>query len=273
MPRKEDNVPATLRAFSVLEALAAGDRPASLAELADSSRLPKPTLYRMLGMLESARLVAREPGTRRYAPGPRLVAFGRSVMLSGSLRAARRAILARLVEAIGETCNFTMLDGAEVVYLDRVEAAWPLRMNLSAGSRVPVHCTASGKLLLAMLPRPARERLLAHLPLTRYTAATLTDAKRLGAELARIRARKYATDNEEFHAGLVCVAVPVADEKGRTCAAIAVHAPVSRMPLAQALAHLPLLRRAAAEMAGTFTAPAAATQAESPPRRRSAVSA
>lgn len=252
MPRKEDDVPATLRAVSVIEALVAAERPASLAELAEASHLPRPTLYRMLGMLESARLVAREPGTRRYAPGPRLAALGRGVMLNGALRAARHAILARLVEAIGETCNFTMLDGAEVVYLDRVEAAWPLRMNLSAGSRVPVHCTASGKLLLAMLARAARERLLAHLPLARYTATTITDPGTLAAELAQIRARRYATDNEEFHAGLVCVAVPVMDDKRRTCAAIAVHAPASRMPLARALEHLPLLRRAAEEMAHTF---------------------
>ena len=75
MPRKEDNVPATLRAISVLEALVAADRPASLAELTGSSHLPKPTLYRMLGMLESARLVVREPAARRYAPGPRLAAL------------------------------------------------------------------------------------------------------------------------------------------------------------------------------------------------------
>jgi DNA-binding IclR family transcriptional regulator len=74
-------------------------------------------------------------------------------MLNGSLRAARHAILARVVEGIGETCNFTMLDGGEVIYLDRVEAAWPLRMNLSSGSRVPLHCTASGKLLLALQPK------------------------------------------------------------------------------------------------------------------------
>ena len=69
MARKEDNIPATLRAVSVLEALVAADRPASLAELTESSRLPKPTLYRMLGMFESANLVVREPGARRYAPG------------------------------------------------------------------------------------------------------------------------------------------------------------------------------------------------------------
>jgi len=254
VPHKEDNVPATLRAFSLLEALVAADRPASLAELTDTARLPKPTLYRMLGMLESAGLVSREPGSRRYAPGHRLASFGRNVMLNGSLRAERHAILARLVEEVGETCNFTMLDGPQVVYLDRVEAAWPLRMNLTSGSHVPLHCTASGKLLFALLPKSARERLAARLMLTRYTETTITERKRLAAELARIRANRYATDNEEYHAGLVCVAVPVTDAKKRACAAIAVHAPVSRMPLERALAHLPGLRRAAVAMAETFPA-------------------
>lgn len=252
MPRKEDNVPATLRAVGVIEALVASERPASLAELTAALRLPKPTLYRMLAMLEAANLVAREPGARRYAPGPRLAALGRNVMLNGGLRSERHAILARLVEEIGETCNFTMLDGEAVVYLDRVEAAWPLRMILSSGSRVPLHCTASGKLLLALLPKAARVRLTAHLALARYTDTTITDPRRLGAELARIRAQRYATDNEEFHTGLVCVAVPIADARRRVCAAVAVHAPVSRMPLARALEHLTSLRRAAASMATTF---------------------
>ena len=252
MPRKEDNVPATLRAVAVLEALVAAERPPSLADLTATLRLPKPTLYRMLGMLEGAGLVAREPGARRYAPGPRLAALGRGALLNGGLRAERHAILARLVDAIGETCNFTMLDGDAVVYLDRVEAAWPLRMTLSSGSRVPLHCSASGKLLLATLPKPSRDRLIAHLALNRYTDTTITDPRRLGEELARIRAQKYATDNEEFHAGLVCVAVPVVDARKRVCAAIAVHAPASRMPLQRALSHLPSLRKAAVSLAETL---------------------
>jgi IclR family acetate operon transcriptional repressor len=252
MPRKEDNVPATLRAVSVLEAVVAAERPAGLAELAPNVRLPKPTLYRMLAMLEAAGLVMREPGARRYAPGPRLATLGRNVMLNGAVRTARRAILSRLVEEIGETCNFTMLDGAEVIYVDRVEAAWPLRMSLASGSKVPLHCTASGKLLLAMLPKAARDRVTGELALARYTETTITDRKRLEGELARIRAARYAVDNQEYHAGLVCVAVPVIDERRRACAALAVQAPVSRMPLERALGHLPELRRAAAAMAATF---------------------
>src|SRR6478736_3611964 len=111
MSRKEDKIPATLRSFAVLESLVAAERPASLTEIVKASALPKPTVYRMLAMLETAGLVARDPG------------------------AARHAILAQLVEQIGETCNFTMLQGGEVMYLDRVEAAWPLRMNLTSGSR------------------------------------------------------------------------------------------------------------------------------------------
>jgi DNA-binding IclR family transcriptional regulator len=252
MPRKEDSVPATLRAVSVLEALVAAERPTALAELTGIVRLPKPTLYRMLGMLESAGLVMREPGARRYAPGPRLAALGRNVMLNGAHRAARRAILARLVEEIGETCNFTMLEGAEVIYVDRVEAAWPLRMNLTSGSRVPLHCTASGKLLLALLPKTTRDRLTAQLALARYTDTTITERNALAAELARIRASRYATDNEEYNAGLVCVAVPVMDERKRACAALALQAPVSRMTLERALGYLPTLRRAAEAMASTF---------------------
>src|SRR5688572_5984290 len=251
MPRKEDSIPATLRAVSVLEALVAAERPQALAELTGMVRLPKPTLYRMLGMLETAGLVIREPGARRYAPGPRLAALGRNVMLNGSLRAARGAILAKLVAEIGETCNFTMLDGAQVVYVDRVETAWPLRVTLTSGSHVPLHCTASGKLLLALLPKASRERLTRELTLSRYTEKTITDSRQLASELARIRANRYATDNEEFHAGLVCVAVPVVGKK-RACAALAVHAPVSRMPLERALSYLPVLRRAAAAMASTL---------------------
>lgn len=253
MPRKEDKVPATLRAIGVLEALVADKGSAELGKLARLARLPKPTAYRMLAMLERAGLVAREPADRSYVPGPRLENLARNALLNASQRAPRHAILARLVAEIGETCNFTMFDEAQVLYLDRVETAWPLRMSLSRGSRVPLYCTASGKLLLAFQPKKVRDRLVASIALERLTDRTITSRKRLVAELARIRKLKYATDNEEFHTGLVCVAVPVLDARRRACAAIAVHVLVSRMPLEHALEHLPVLRRAAGEMARTFS--------------------
>jgi IclR family transcriptional regulator, acetate operon repressor len=248
MSRKEDNVPATLRSFAVLEALVESERAASLTDIVKRCALPKPTVYRMLAMLETAGLVVRDPGAARYSPGPRLASLGLRTMQNGSLSAARHAILGQLVEKIGETCNFTMLHAGEVMYLDRVEAAWPLRMNLTSGSRVPLHCTASGKLLLAYMAKPARDRMLANLSYTRYTESTISSRKALETELSRIRKQKHAVDNEEYHAGLVCVAVPTRSPGGRPCAAIAVHAPMSRMPLEKALEHLPLLRQACEAM-------------------------
>ena len=252
MASKRDRVPPLLRAFALLETIAGADGPVALQELAAGTSLPKPTVYRMLAMLEAAGLAMREPDGRRISAGPRLVRFALDVQLSAAVRAPRHAILKKLAEEIGETVNLTMLDGSEVVYLDRVETAWPLRMTLQPGSHVPLHCTASGKLLLALLPAARRRRIVAELPLPRYTEQTITDPRALDAELASIRREGRATDNEEYLAGLVCVAVPVSASDGRPVACVAVHAPVARMTLDRALEHVPALRGAATALGGTF---------------------
>jgi DNA-binding IclR family transcriptional regulator len=266
MRTKQDNSSATLRAIAILESIVHADRPVSLTEVMTAVDLPKPTVYRILTLLAHSGLLVREPDGKHYTVGPRLAHFGTEILMNSSVRGSRHAILQRLVGDIGETCNFTMLDGSEVVYLDRVETAWPLRMNLQPGSRVPVHCSASGKLLLAMLTRSQRARLLDNLPLQRYTENTITDRRKLEQELDRIRRDKASTDNEEYLAGLVCVAVPVMGRDGRTCASVAVHAPVARMSVDQALTHLPALRRAAVALTQTYQEDKVAR----PPRRRSA---
>jgi DNA-binding IclR family transcriptional regulator len=268
MGAKVDTSAAALRAFAILETVAGAGRPVSMSDVVEAVRLPKPTVYRLLGLLEEALLVQREPSSKRYSIGPRASRFALDALTNSSTRGARHAILQRLVDDIGETCNFTILDGAEVVYLDRVETAWPLRMNLQTGSRVPLHCSASGKLLLAHLPRAARQRLLERLPLERFTDNTLTTRAKLERELERIRAAGCATDDEEYITGLVCVAAPVRVARGRVAAAVAVHAPSSRLPLDEALKHLPDLERAADALSETLMADAAAAAASA--RRRAA---
>ena len=164
------------------------------------------------------------------------------------MRGLRHAVLAQLVEAIGETCNFTTQDGTEVLYLDRVEAKWPLRLTLDVGSHVPLHCTASGKLFLAMMPAEEREAVIERIALPRMTARTLVTKKALRAECEAIAAAGHSCDREEFIAGLIAVAVPVGSPNGPVRAAIAVHAPTARMSLKQALAKLAALKAAAAKM-------------------------
>ena len=179
------------------------------------------------------------------------------MLLSAQVRAARHAILQQLVDELGETCNFTMPAGTEVVYLDRVETAWPLRFHLQPGSRVPLHCSASGKLFLAYMPAVQRNRLLDHLQYRRYTTNTITTRNRLEAELARVRAQGYALDNEEFLVGLVCIAVPVFDlrSKPRVRGSVAVQAPASRFPVDRATSALPALQRTALAYARSIDEP------------------
>ena len=243
----------TLKALSVIEALVRAARPATLTELMQATGLPKPSLHRTLSLFEDAGFVQREPAGRTYAVGPRLASLGLAILRNDAIASLRRAILKQLVADVGETCNLAMLRRAEVVYLDRVEAEWPLRLHLPVGGTVPPHCSASGKLLLASLPGPDRDALVAELPLTRFTAHTITDRGLLAKELDRIAAAGYAVDDEEYVLGVACVAVPVRLAGGEAIAAIAVHAATARLPLQRAMEFVPRLTQAAQRIATTFT--------------------
>jgi len=242
----------TLKAFAVLECLVGRGKPATLAELMQATGLPKASLYRTLSLFEDARLVIRESGGRAYAPGPRLSSFGLAILRHDSVAGVRRAILRRLVDEVGETCNLAMLAKGELTYIDRIEASWPLRLHLPIGTALPVHCSASGKLLLAFKPAAERALLIEALSLTRHTERTICDRQLLAAELDRIAANGYALDNEEYVLGVACVAVPVRRADGEVIAAVAVHAATARLPLARAIEFLPRLTEAATAIARTF---------------------
>jgi len=243
---------AALRALTVLELVAYAEVPLGLVDIMEASGLPKPTVHRIANLLVDAGMLAREAEGRRFAPGPRLASLAMKSMTHPAWRAPRHAILQALVTEFNETCNLTLLDGTEVVYLDRVEAAWPLRLHFQPGSRVPVHCSASGKLLLSLLPARERRRILDSLPFSYHTANTITKRRDLEAALKQIRRERLSTDNEEYLDGTVCVAVPVESGQRQVPAALAVHAPTTRMSLEQALQCVPALRRAAARLADAF---------------------
>jgi DNA-binding IclR family transcriptional regulator len=163
------------------------------------------------------------------------------------------AVLRGLVDEIGETCNYTMLDGDAVLYVERVETSSPLRLHMEPGCRVPLHCTASGKLFLSQMPEDEARRLLGRAPYRRYTPRTLCDFASLSRELDRIRASGIGVDVGEYLEGSVCLAVPVLDARGRPCAALAVHGPAPRFTPRKANEHVPALRRAAASLAAIST--------------------
>jgi len=235
---------AILRALTLLEQVVGLDQAATLEEISAIVSLPKPTVYRVLRLLSGAGWLTRQSVTKRYSPGRRLHALAMQVSLHSPLHAERHVILQQLVRELGETCNLTMLDGGEVVYVDRVETSSPVRLNMEAGSRVPLHCTASGKLFLSRMPKDRALRLLGT-ALKRYTSRTITDARKLLRELDRIRKDGVSVDEGEYLEGSVCLAVPVIDKEQRCLAAVAVHGPSPRLNLQRVRSFVPRLRRAA----------------------------
>jgi DNA-binding IclR family transcriptional regulator len=250
----------TMRLFALLEVIASRDQLFSLQTLVEATGLPKPTLHRMLQQLEGAGLLQRESDGRHYSMAARLRRLAETLLLNDSHHGARHAVLRHLVAEVGESCNITALSGSEVVYLDRVETAAPLRFYLHPGSRVPVHCSASGKVFLAQMSREQRTRLLAHAPLERCTPGTITDLDKLERELKRVQRDGYAMDDEEFLPGLLCLAVLVPGPGGaRSNLCIAVQAPIMRVSPQKAKQLLAPLQRAALAL-GSIDADVAASR-------------
>lgn len=238
------------RILAILEKVAEADRPLTPTELNVDLRLPKPTVHRLCSLLEKDGYLQRSVGAKGLTAGPKLRGIALAVLAgAGGERIALHGVLEELAETVGETCNINVPDGNAMRYIDRVEARWPLRLQLPVGSRVPLHCTASGKMFLSSLP-PARRRLIvANLPLEPHTRNTITDPERLEAVLERIHDTGFGEDNEEFLEGMVAVAVPVRDGKGRLVATLAMHGPTQRLTLDAARAQLPALRKAAERLA------------------------
>lgn len=235
-----------MRLFSLLELIAVQERQFALQDLVDNTDLPKPTVHRMLQQLESAGMLMRDTDGRHYCVGGRLRRLAEDLLFNDTRYGARHAVLTSLGQELGESCNLTALAGSEVLYLDRVETEAPLRFYLRPGSRVPVHCSASGKVLLAQMPPAQRRRLLGHVPFDIYTKNTIANLDQLDQELDKVKQQGYAFDNEEFLPGLFCVAVLVPRADGsRSNMAIATQAPIMRMTPDKALAALPALQRAA----------------------------
>ncbi|MBU1357350.1 MAG: IclR family transcriptional regulator [Gammaproteobacteria bacterium] len=243
---------AALRAFRVLEVIAQRQNGCMMAEVVEAVELPKQTVHRLVGTLENAGLVLREPGSRRLQLGSRPERLAIATLMNSGSRNERHAILSAVVESTGETCNLTALAGTDIVYLDRVETSWPLRMMLAPGSHVPLHATSSGKLLASLLPKPQRERLIGHLALRAFTENTIIDREALEAEMRETSRRRIGINRAEHLRGMNGVAVPVMLDRQRACAAVAIQAPEGRMTLEELLVHVHRLREAAAAIGATF---------------------
>lgn len=249
----ETNTSIALRAFAMLEAIVNAPGPMSLDELTSELKLPKPTVFRIVTMLKEADLLLRESAGKRYVAGPRLLSFGVDMWRSNTLRVQWHRALEDAVAECGECCNLTLLEGNQVLYIDRVETSHPLRLHLDPGTRVPLHCTASGKLFLSQMSPEDAKRTLGDEPYERFTSKTIVSFGKLQLELEKVRKTGVGTHDSELFNDSVAIAVPVLGRKGEIVAAVAMHAPSSRASIDTCLGFIDSLRKAASTISSTMS--------------------
>lgn len=220
------------RALRLLQELAEHGSGATLSELSSTTGLPKSSLHRTLGALRE-RGFATQRDDGRYLLGVELLRIAFEFHDRLDLRVLLRPTLERLRATLNETVHVGVLDGPDVVYVDKLESTRPLSLTSKIGGRNPAHATAVGKALLAWTyPTQASisEWVRRDGPLVRRTPRTIVDASQLSRELARVRADGFSKDLEESEPGVRCLATPVFFGGPVPIAAISVSAPKDRLP-------------------------------------------
>lgn len=200
-----------------------------LAELSSRSGASKASSFRILSTLHRRGYVSKDPVTRRYTPGPRLIALSFANVSKLQLVPRARPVIEQLRDEFGETVNLGILADHDVLYLDIAESARSLRMSSEIGARDRLHSTSLGKAILATLPQDEARVLLQAYERRPATRRTITDLEALMAELRVTRDRGYSIDDEENEIGARCVGVAVTDVAGRPQAAISVSGPAARV--------------------------------------------
>ena len=221
------------KGLAVLDWLARQQRPCRASEVAAAFGLARSNAHRTLQTLVECGWAVQDAESSAYRAGLRLFELGALVDASADLKTRLHPVLARLAEACGETIHLAVLDGAEIVYLDKFDSPLPVAAYSRIGGRAPAHCVASGKALLAALRLDA---VALHARLGRLAAHTpnsIVDPARLQAELERTRRQGHAENREEWRLGVCGLGVPVFNALGAPVAAIGMSVPSIRFSRAQ----------------------------------------
>ncbi len=221
------------KAIDMLEAVGAAADGLSQTELAAQLSLPRTTAYRLLATLVARGMLRRDPLRKVYRLGFRCFEMARQAYTMPDLAAAAALEMRGLRDLTGETCYLATLDGLEVISLERCDGAHSVRSAAVLGQRKPVHCTSQGKAILSVMEAALREEIVRDMTLKPFTPHTITDRRRLNAELKVTAARGYAIDDEEIVLGVRCVGAPVVDAAGVVRGAISVAGPAYRLTRAR----------------------------------------
>lgn len=215
------------KGLAVLEWLVRQQRDCRVTEVSKAFGLARSNAHRTLQTLVECGWAERDEDTSTYRPSLRLFELGALVSAAADVTALVRPHLAQLAQATGETIHLAVLDGAEIIYLDKFDSPLPVAAYSRVGGRAPAYCVASGKALLAAarLDIPLHQllgKLVAHTP------NSITDFDALNAELLKTRARGYAENREEWRLGVCGLGAPVFNARGEAVAAVGMSVPSIR---------------------------------------------
>jgi IclR family pca regulon transcriptional regulator len=216
------------RGLSILTLLAERANPLSLTELSGELGLSISTMQRFTYTLQKLGYLERNQENKKFRLTSKVLSLG-SLFLSGSdLAEMAFPYLQELSKETGETVNLCILDGTEIVYLQRIPTLHLLRSGIRLGSRYPAHCTSVGKTMLAFLPMDRLEDILQRMDLQPFTPKTITNKQDLLKELNKIRARGFGICNEELSLGVRAVAAPIRNHEGEVVAGVNIGIPTAR---------------------------------------------
>lgn len=224
-----ESVRAVERALDILLCFTSDEPDLSLTQIAERVGIHKSTAHRLLATLESRRFVSRHQSNGLYHLGLRFIEMASLVLKDVDLQRWARPYLQQLAAECGETVDLAVLDGSQVVYLDVVESPQRVKIAAGVGQRLPVACTATGKVFLAFLSDDHVKAILQE-GVPRYTDRTLLTQQELFEDLRLTRQRGFAISEQEFEKDINAVAAPILDAKRSPVAAVAVVGPSYRLP-------------------------------------------
>jgi len=249
-PRPGKTISAVARAFQVVEKLALVSS-ASLEELSRSARLAKPTTYRFLMTLRDLGYVRKDDGDRWFLT-MKLFAVGSKALDHIELPKVARPVAERLSADLGETVHMGVLDEGEALYVLKIESKYTIRMYSRVGKKIPLYCSAMGKVLLSDMNDEERAATIASIKLGPFTPNTIRTAEALEHELERVRTEGFAVDAGEHEEGVACIAAPIRDYSGRAVAAISVSWPTFRFEEERRAEYRERIMAAAAEISSVL---------------------
>ncbi len=226
MEKNETNIGSVIKAIEILF-LFTQKHEMSLTEITEKFGMKKSSAYKYLNTLERLKLIEKDPTTKKYRLGIKILELSGVVLENLELRRVAKPFLEELARKCNETIHLMVERDGEGVYIEKIDSPRTIRMYSQIGKRLPLHTGAVGKSLLAHMPEEKVNEIISK-PLIKFTENTLTDPEKLKEELRKIREKGYAIDNEEVEIGLKCVGAPIRNHMGKVIASISISGPSTR---------------------------------------------